>query len=112
MLCPPRLDTAGELRIEYMTELFVEGTVRGLAESLRTVLAHVAARPNTRAAEVPLLALAAAGDLLARLSVRELRPAYLEGPLAHQLFEAAAAAAPAAPCLVYGDEVLSYAEVR
>lgn len=40
-----------------------------------------------------------------------LRPEYVEGPLVHEAFEAAAARAPHSPCLSYEGDTLSYAEV-
>ena len=41
----------------------------------------------------------------------ELRPDYLSGPLAHQLFEQAAASTPEARCLTYEGQEMSYQQV-
>lgn len=98
--------------MEYSVQLFDPSTIAGLTDSLATALRHVTAQPHTPIAAVPLLDVAGAGSLLSRFCYSELRPEYLAGPLAHQLFEAAAAASPRAACLVFEGEVLRYQQVR
>lgn len=98
--------------MEYSAQLFDPSTIAGLTDSLATALRHVTAQPHTPIAAVPLLDVAGASSLLSRFCYSELRPEYLAGPLAHQLFEAAAAASPRTACLVFEGEVLRYQQVR
>ncbi|GAB4817358.1 hypothetical protein N2152v2_004404 [Parachlorella kessleri] len=108
-----QVDAKGSLEVEYMAELFDAATVEGLVGSLKVALGCVTANPEVPAADVPLLGEGDARALLARFAWRApLRPEFLSGPLAHQLFEAAAAEEPAAKCLEYEGAVLTYQQVN
>ena len=94
-----------------MVELFNPATVQRLADSLATALHHAARHPGSTIADLPLLSTATAEKLLAGIAAREFRTHYLSGALTHELFEAAAAASPNSPCLLYEGTMLTYSEV-
>lgn len=106
-----RLDASGGLYVEYDAELFNPHTIEGLAGTLGNILRHVTLHPHTPVAAVPLLDAAGASSLVSQFSCAELRPEYLAGPRAHQLFEATAATSLSAACLLFEGEVLSYQQV-
>lgn len=98
--------------LEYMTELFERGTIEGLAESLGLVLSAAVSKPDSLAGGLPMLGKEGAADLLARFACRKLQPGHPAAPLAHQLFEQAAAENPAAACLLHEGQTLTYRLVR
>ena len=103
----------GEVRAEFMAELFDPGTIERLVRSLGTVLQHAVTQPSTPYSALPVLSAAAAAELLGPgFGTGPVRPDYMAGPLVHEAFEAAAAAEPSAPCLIYEDQALSYGEVE
>ncbi|QRN94792.1 non-ribosomal peptide synthase/polyketide synthase [Archangium violaceum] len=105
-------DTAQGLSglLEYKDELFDASTVRGMMDHLRVLLEGIAARPDARISELPLLSPAEHQQLLRAGSPapRELpRPA-----LVHRSFEAQALRTPDAPAVRGGGQPLSYRQLN
>jgi amino acid adenylation domain-containing protein len=92
----------------YKTALFDAATVRRLLGHLEVLLRGVAAGPAARLSELPLLTDA---ELHQELAEWNDTAAVVPPGCVHQLFEAAAAAAPGAVAAEYGDESVSYAEL-
>jgi amino acid adenylation domain-containing protein len=102
-------ETGGALdaAIEYATDLFDPPTVARLAGHFQNLLAGIAARPEARLSELPMLAESERRQLLEEWNPPA--PAFPEGPCLHALFEAQAARTPQAVALVCGEESLTYA---
>jgi amino acid adenylation domain-containing protein len=98
------------LGAEYAADLFDGATVARWLRQLELVLAVAAAAPERRVDELPLLAAAERHQLLHEWGAGGLPAAGAESCL-HQLFEAQAAATPAAVAVVAGGEALTYAEL-
>ncbi|HVT59905.1 MAG TPA: condensation domain-containing protein, partial [Thermoanaerobaculia bacterium] len=95
---------------EYNRDLFDAARLRRLAGHYLNLLAAMAAAPERRLSELPLLSAAERQQLLAEWA----EPAGA-GPArrrAHELFEARAAERPAAPALVWGALSWSYGELN
>lgn len=107
------LSARGELTLEYMAELFSPATAGRLADSLTALLRRAVAAPATPLAALPLMKADAAVRMLKDVCSGPLRPERAAAPVPlHEQFEAAVAAAPAAPCLVLPEGVVStYGEV-
>jgi amino acid adenylation domain-containing protein len=91
----------------YSTDLFDEATVARMAGHLRTLLEGIAARPDARLGELPLLPPAERHQLLAQWPQTH---AALPGALAlHRLFEEQASLAPDAVAVAIDGQRLSYA---
>jgi amino acid adenylation domain-containing protein/non-ribosomal peptide synthase protein (TIGR01720 family) len=95
-----------ELRLEYSTALFTPATITRMLAQLDTLLQGMAATPEARISQLPLLP-AAERDLL--LAWRRTAPAAPPDALLPALIAAQAARTPAAVAAVYGAETLSYA---
>ncbi|MCI0399626.1 MAG: amino acid adenylation domain-containing protein [Chloroflexi bacterium] len=80
--------------IEYSTDLFDAETIARMAGHYRTLLAGVAANPDLRLSELPLLTQAEKQKLL--VTWNNTRREYPRDALVHQLFEAQAARTPEA----------------
>ena len=106
------LDTPSGLaaRIEYSTDLFDSDTIARMAEHYRVLLEGIAANPQARVGELPLLA----ADERRRLESNWSGAAshYLEAPSVGQLFEAWAARTPKAIAAIAGDGRLTYRELN
>ncbi|HKV08246.1 MAG TPA: non-ribosomal peptide synthase/polyketide synthase, partial [Thermoanaerobaculia bacterium] len=97
---------------EYATDLFDETTVRRLLGHLENLLAGIAASPEARVSELPLLSAAERDEIAAAnagLPHGRLQP---EETTVRDLFAAQVERTPGAPALVTGDGVLSYADLR
>lgn len=95
----------GHVSVDYMSEIFDEATVAGVAESYARILGAATEDPS---ATVWMLPLAVDAGQLADFCQESLRPEYLEGPLAFEKFEALAASQPDRPCLVFEGQSQSY----
>jgi amino acid adenylation domain-containing protein len=95
---------------EYSTDLFDGSTVERLLGHFRAVLEGVAANPRASVAEVPLLTDAEREQLLLGWNEAGQAQTAVEG--LHELFEAQAAATPAAPAVVSGGAQLTYDELN
>ncbi|WP_437287312.1 amino acid adenylation domain-containing protein [Sorangium sp. So ce406] len=92
---------------EYNTDLFEAATIRRLSEHLLLVLeGMVAARPQTRLGELPLLA-----ESERLLSLGESERVGVPPMCVHELFEAQVARQPEAVALIHEEERLTYAMV-
>ncbi|MCP4655911.1 MAG: amino acid adenylation domain-containing protein, partial [bacterium] len=91
---------------EYSTDLFDATTILRLLESYRTLLAALAADPQRRLSELPLLAPAAAQQL--HVEWNDTGRPDPGGVTIPALFEAPAVASPDATAVVAGDQRLSY----
>ncbi|GAB4211254.1 MAG: hypothetical protein OHK0022_45600 [Roseiflexaceae bacterium] len=90
---------------EYGTDLFEAPTITRLAQQLHHVLAAMAASPERRWAELPLLHVGPPAEWQA------VPPPTSTFLCIHERFAAQAAATPEATALVYEDQRLSYAEL-
>ncbi len=103
------LDEDGEGNLtggwEYCTDLFEPATVRRIADGFTRLLAGVAADPQARLWELPLL-----GDEERRQVVLQGAPGP-DGGLVHERFAAWAARTPEAPALAYEGTVLTFREL-
>jgi amino acid adenylation domain-containing protein len=95
--------------IEYSTDLFAPATIQHMVEHFRALLEGIAADPERRLSELPLLGEAERRQLL--VAWNNTHRAYPRGARLHQLFEAQAAASPQATAVVYAGEALRYQEL-
>jgi amino acid adenylation domain-containing protein len=92
------------LELEYATDLFEATTVERLTSHLRSLLAVVAADPQRRLSELPLLAAGEAAQILVEWNDTAILPApRAQETCLHQLFEAQAARTPEAVALIAAD---------
>ncbi len=95
---------------EYSTDLFEEATIRRMAEHLLVLLEGMAAHPETRLADLPLLT-----EHERQQSVTAWNPAPVGMPAEggiHALFEAQASRNPDAVALVWEDRSLTYGSLN
>ncbi|HEX6865438.1 MAG TPA: amino acid adenylation domain-containing protein, partial [Thermoanaerobaculia bacterium] len=98
--------------VEYATDLFDAATVRRMLGHLWTLLEGIAARPEARISELPLLSAPEREAIAASNGgLRQSRPLPEETTL-RDLFEAQAARTPEAPAIVTPEETVSYAGLR
>jgi len=98
-----------EAAFSYNTDLFDAATIARMAAHLTSLLAAVAAEPERTLSTLPLLQADERWQLLAEWSDSRLeRPG---ARLIHELFASRAAAAPQAPAVSCGSELLSYGEL-
>jgi len=97
------------VELEYATDLFEESTATRLLGHLETLLTALAADPEGRVSELPLLTPAERGQLLAwRGEAAE----YPRQSCIHELFAVIAARRPEAVAVVSGGEQLSYGDLE
>jgi amino acid adenylation domain-containing protein len=94
---------------EYNCDLFHEGTIVRLTQHLLTLVRGIAANPDMRLADLPLLTLEDKQHLAQWNATQVPYPAEL---CAHQLFEQQACATPEALALVFAGETLAYRELN
>ena len=94
--------------LSYAADLWDEGTIRGMAEQLRTLLAAAAADPSTPIGALPII-----GDRERRMVVEEWNRTELEVSTepVHRRVEAWARRTPDATAVVAADGRLTYAEL-
>jgi amino acid adenylation domain-containing protein len=95
---------------EYSTDLFDEATVSRMAGHLRTLMEAVAADPDRRISELPLLTKEESDDLLLG-SDGGAAPALITHPF-QRLFEAQAEKTPDAAALIFEEAAVSYRELN
>jgi len=105
------IESPDGLRIDcdYNTDLFDEMTIDRWLDYYQTLLAAIAADSAQRLCEAPFLPEAEREFLL--LKVNETQASYPQDRCVHQLFEAQAAAHPAALAARFGETTLSYEEL-
>ncbi|QHO77852.1 non-ribosomal peptide synthetase [Bradyrhizobium sp. CCBAU 051011] len=104
-------DTAGEIVgcWEYACDLFEASTIARLTGHLQTLLRGIAANPDARLADLPLLS---ADEVQQRTAWNATVLEYPAELCAHQLVEAQVRATPHDTALICGDENLSYLELN
>jgi amino acid adenylation domain-containing protein len=109
LFASPRHDGGLLARLEYAADLFEAATAERLLAHLRNLLEGIAAAPERRLSELPLLAPAERSELLV---AGNSTAAEMPACLLHQLFEAAAAKRPGALAVTCERESLTYAELN
>jgi amino acid adenylation domain-containing protein len=104
-----RVGPALHASAEYSSALFDADTVRRMLGHLAALLAGIAADPQARISELPLLSEAERAQLLAGWN--ETRAEFPRTVPVHRLFAARAAAAPEAPALLWDGGHLTYGEL-
>jgi amino acid adenylation domain-containing protein len=108
------LGDAGEViagGMEYSLDLFEAPTIDRLLAGLAAIYAALAARPDSRLSEVPLLTPAERHQLLEEWAGAVLVGTPLEGASLHGLFAAQAARTPEAQAVVHGTRSRTYGEL-
>jgi amino acid adenylation domain-containing protein len=105
-------DGAGGLSLafEYSTDLFETETVRRMSEHFETLLRGIASDPGKRISELPLLSPAEERRIV--LDWNRTDAPFAGDACAHELFEQQAAKQPDAPALLFGNDVVSYADLN
>jgi amino acid adenylation domain-containing protein len=105
------VDAGGEISgaWEYNCDLFDHSTIARLTQHLLTLVRGIAANPDMRLADLPLLTLEDRQQLTQLNATQVPYPAHL---CAHQLFEVQARETPEALALVFAGETLSYRELN
>ena len=96
--------------LRYATDLFEPPTVERMLGHFEVLLGGIAADPDRRLAELPLLTEAERRTLLATWN--DTREAYPRDAPLHRLFEAQVARQPGAPAVITGGAPLSYRELN
>ena len=97
-------------RVEYATALFEAATIDRLIGHFQILLEGIAARPEARLSELPLLTRAERRQLLVEWNGTA--APFPRDTCIHELFEARAAATPEAVAVVCEDSQLNYAELN
>lgn len=97
-------------RLEYNTDLFNADTITRLAGHWQTLLAGIAANPQQRITELPLLTNAEQQQLLTAWNSTE--SDYPQTSCIHHLFEAQVERTPDAPAVVFTNQALTYRELN
>ncbi len=95
--------------LEFSTDLFDGATIERMIEHFTTLLTAVAADPQKRLRELPLLGAAERQTLL--VTWNDTYAEYAEDACIHEVFAAHAARRPEAPALVFEGVTLSYREL-
>ena len=102
-------DEALLLRLEYSRRRFGDDFAARMLDHLRTLLEGMAAHPQARLKDLPLLTQAERQRLLVEWN--DTQTDYPADALVHQLYEAQAARTPDAPALLFGGRSLTYREL-
>jgi amino acid adenylation domain-containing protein/non-ribosomal peptide synthase protein (TIGR01720 family) len=100
------------LALEYDTARFDHDTITRMASHLRTILTAMAADPEQRVADLPLMSPEESRLVLSEWNSGRTDYAQARGKCAHELFAEQAARTPGAIALVAGNERLTYAELN
>ncbi|MGZ4969988.1 MAG: amino acid adenylation domain-containing protein [Methylobacter sp.] len=95
---------------EYNTDLFEHHSIVRLAEHYLSLLQGIVNRPQARLSELPLLTQAEKRQIL--IDWNDTKADYPEDYCLHQLFEKQVETAPHAIAVVFGEQVVSYAELN
>jgi non-ribosomal peptide synthetase component F len=98
-------------RLVYNSEKLAQPTMAAMAAALGALCAAAAADPATPLAALPLLGTSVRSSLAA-LSAAPYRDDYLKSLPVHAAFQQHAKRTPAAPCLIFEGETLSYGQVE
>ena len=94
----------------YNTDLFDDATITRMTQQFQTLLAAIAADPDRRVAELPLLSAAEQTRMLSDWQGARVEPAPAQG--LHQLVEAQVERTPEAVALTYAGQRLRYRELN
>jgi amino acid adenylation domain-containing protein len=97
-------------QFEYSTDLFDAATIKRMAGHFLTLLEGIAANPERRIEELPLLGEKERHQLL--IEWNDTRADYSSDRCIHQLFEAQAERVPDAVAVVFEDQKLTYRELN
>ncbi|WP_445243564.1 MULTISPECIES: amino acid adenylation domain-containing protein [unclassified Microcoleus] len=97
-------------QFEYSTDLFDAATINRMAGHFITLLGGIAANPERRIEELPLLGEKERHQLLVEWN--DTRADYSSDPCIHQLFEAQVERTPDAIAVVFEDQKLTYRELN
>jgi amino acid adenylation domain-containing protein len=105
-------DASGTLSgsLEYNTDLFEHGTIKRLLGHFQELLAAIAADPEQRISEIPLLTKAEKHQLLVEWNATKKK--YPKEKCVHDLFEAQVDTAPNAVAVIFEDKQLTYRELN
>jgi amino acid adenylation domain-containing protein len=95
---------------EYNTDLLEDATITRMVGHLQTMLEGIAAHPESRLSELPLLTETERHQILVQWNDTE--AAYPADTCFHHLFEAQARRTPGAVALIFEDEELTYGELN
>src|SRR5581483_2236450 len=96
--------------LQYSTDVFEAATIERMLGHLQTLLAGVAADPDRKLSELPILTAAEREQILVRWN--DTAAEYPASSCLHHLFEAQAARTPDATAVVFEDRRLTYAELN
>ena len=99
-----------DLEVEYGADLFDEARIERMVEHFRTLLEAVAASPDQRLSDVPLLTEAERHQLLVEWNHTTVD--YPEDRCLHELFEEQAERTPEAVAVAFEDEQLTYGQLN
>ena len=105
-------ETDAELQavLEYDTDLFEASTIKRMAGHFQTLLAAIAAEPDRRISQLPLLSEAERKQLLFNFNDNSLE--YPADSCLHQLFEEQAHVTPERVCIVHRERSMSFGELN
>jgi amino acid adenylation domain-containing protein len=95
--------------LEYSTDLYKEATMQRLLCQFQTLLEGVAADPNARLADLPLLTASEQQRLIDWNDTRKDLPQEL---CVHQLFESQVELSPHAPALIFDEQQITYHQLN
>ena len=98
------------LEMDYSTDLFEAETITRMLEHLQTMLEGIAADPQQRLADLPVLRAKERQQLLVEWNRTQMD--YPKDASIHQLFEAQVERTPEAVAVVFGDQQLTYGELN
>jgi amino acid adenylation domain-containing protein len=98
------------LAVEYSTDLFDGATIRRLTSHFQTLLTAIAADPEARISELPLLTAAETDEII--FGWNQTLESYPRDACVHELFEAQAARTPHLIALTCEDRSLTFAELN
>ncbi|WP_280331286.1 non-ribosomal peptide synthetase [Nocardia wallacei] len=100
------LDDQLRVSLQYLRDVFDEGTAIALAQRLSALLGRFVTTPQARVAEVDVLLASERDELAARNATTA--PELLDAATLLSLFDAQVARTPQAPALYFGDSMLTY----
>lgn len=100
---------AGDLRVEYSTQLFDESTIQGMMQSYIALVQDAVESPHKRVDRMSIISESQKKEILL-FSQGTVRGDFLHGPFVHEIFFRNAASAPDSPCLIWKGITMTYGE--
>ncbi|MFW6333601.1 MAG: non-ribosomal peptide synthetase, partial [Thermodesulfobacteriota bacterium] len=104
------VESGFHMRFEYNTDLFDPGTIRRMADNFEVLLSGIAAHPESKVSELPILTARERHRLLVEFN--DTAADYPDDKSIVDLFEAQVEQTPDAPAVVFEDRRLSYWELN